>query len=83
MGRFNNMKVRVFPSLNSCLRIHSLLQNNLSDRVPQEHKDNAREKLDRSRQFLTEEYFPEERRDQFIYRGKKVRPSASLSCPCY
>ena len=26
-----------------------------------------------------EEYFPEERRDQFIYRGKKVRPARFAS----
>lgn len=42
------------------------------DRVPQEHKDKANEHYDRSKNFLTEEYFPEERRDQFIYRAKKV-----------
>jgi Family of unknown function (DUF5923) len=27
---------------------------------------------DRGQKFLTEEYFPEERRDQYIFRGKKV-----------
>ena len=42
------------------------------DRVPQEHKDNARGKYEDSKRVLSEEYFPEERRDQFIYRGKKV-----------
>ncbi|KAL0948737.1 hypothetical protein HGRIS_008869 [Hohenbuehelia grisea] len=47
-------------------------RDGLSDRIPQEHKDRANEKYDRGREFLTEEYFPEERRDQFIYRGKKV-----------
>ncbi|EDR16148.1 uncharacterized protein LACBIDRAFT_187323 [Laccaria bicolor S238N-H82] len=44
----------------------------LSDRIPQQHKDTANDKLERGRKFLTEEYFPEERRDQFIFRGKKV-----------
>ena len=42
-------------------------------RVPQEHKDKANEHWERSKNFLAEEYFPEERRDQFIYRAKKVR----------
>lgn len=42
-------------------------QDDLMGRVPQEHRD----RIDLGRQFL-KEYFPEERRDQFIYRGKKV-----------
>lgn len=42
------------------------------DRVPQEHKDKASEHIDRGKQFFSEEYFPKERRDQFVYRGKKV-----------
>jgi len=41
------------------------------DRVPQEHKDRANEQVDRAREILRDE-FPEERRDQFIYRLKKV-----------
>ncbi|CCO29211.1 hypothetical protein BN14_03216 [Rhizoctonia solani AG-1 IB] len=41
------------------------------DRVPQEHKDRANEQYDKTRDFLRDE-FPEERRDQFIYRMKKV-----------
>ncbi|KAG8696444.1 hypothetical protein FRC08_007147, partial [Ceratobasidium sp. 394] len=41
------------------------------DRVPQEHKDRANEQVDKARDFLRDE-FPEERRDQFIYRLKKV-----------
>ena len=28
--------------------------------------------LERSKHMLSEEYFPAERRDQFIFRGKKV-----------
>ncbi|KAF7965517.1 hypothetical protein HWV62_43076, partial [Athelia sp. TMB] len=48
------------------------MRDNLSNRVPQEHKDRANEHLTRGKEFLTEEYFPEERRDQFIFRGKKV-----------
>ncbi|KAH7327708.1 hypothetical protein B0J17DRAFT_680633 [Rhizoctonia solani] len=41
------------------------------DRIPQEHKDRANDQIDRARDFLRDE-FPEERRDQFIYRMKKV-----------
>jgi hypothetical protein len=48
------------------------LAGGLGDRVPQEHKDRANEHYDRAKTFLADEYFPEERRDQFIYRGKKV-----------
>jgi hypothetical protein len=28
--------------------------------------------VEKGRKYLLEEYFPEERRDRFIYRGKKV-----------
>jgi hypothetical protein len=42
------------------------------DRIPDERKDQARGHRDRAHEFFTEEYFPEERRDQFIYRLKKV-----------
>ncbi len=48
------------------------MQDNLTDRVPQEHKERANGGLDHAKSVLAEEYFPEERRDQFIYRGKKV-----------
>ncbi|CCM06183.1 uncharacterized protein FIBRA_08425 [Fibroporia radiculosa] len=48
------------------------VRDQMSDRMPQEHKDRANEHFDRAKQFLSEEYFPPERRDQFIYRGKKV-----------
>jgi hypothetical protein len=47
-------------------------RDGIADRIPQDHKDTATEKLDRAKQFFTEEYFPEERRDQFIFRFKKV-----------
>ena len=47
-------------------------QNGLSDRIPQEHKDRVGDQYDRAKTFLSDEYFPQERRDQFIYRGKKV-----------
>ncbi|KDQ55295.1 hypothetical protein JAAARDRAFT_159347 [Jaapia argillacea MUCL 33604] len=48
------------------------MRDDMLNRVPQEHKDRANDHYERGRKFLTEEYFPEERRDQFIYRGKKV-----------
>jgi len=43
----------------------------LKDRVPQEHKDRARDQYNQGVDFLKDE-FPEERRDQYIYRLKKV-----------
>ena len=57
-------------------------QDNMLDRVPDERKDQARAHKDRAHQFFTEEYFPEERRDQFIFRMKKVcrLPTSSLTC---
>ena len=50
-------------------------------RVPQDHKDKANEHWERSKNFLAEEYFPEERRDQFIYRAKKVRTPFPMIFP--
>ncbi|KAF4574250.1 hypothetical protein EYR40_006036 [Pleurotus pulmonarius] len=47
-------------------------RDNIADRIPSQHKDRANEHADRTKKFLLEDYFPEERRDQFIYRGKKV-----------
>ncbi|KAH9941112.1 uncharacterized protein BXZ73DRAFT_42167 [Epithele typhae] len=44
----------------------------LSDRIPQDHKERANEHYERAKRVLAEDYFPEERRDQFLYRGKKV-----------
>jgi len=48
------------------------LGGGLSDRVPKEHKDRVGDGFGRAKDFLSDEYFPQERRDQFIYRGKKV-----------
>ncbi|KAG9010125.1 hypothetical protein FRB94_004366 [Tulasnella sp. JGI-2019a] len=45
--------------------------DSVRDRVPDEHKDKAREHVEHAKNFLKEE-FPEERRDQYIYRLKKV-----------
>ena len=47
-------------------------KDQLFNKVPQEHKDKANEHSERVKNFLSEEYFPEERRDQFIYRAKKA-----------
>lgn len=52
--------------------MYFILKNGLSDKVPQEHRDRAGDQFDRAKTFLSDEYFPQERRDQFIYRGKKV-----------
>ena len=48
------------------------VRDDLSDHILQQHKDTAHDHLNRGTQFLTKEYFPEEGRDQFIYRNKKV-----------
>lgn len=51
--------------------------SNLRNRIPQEQKDRAQAQVDKTRDFLNDE-FPEERREQFIYRLKKVR--STLHC---
>ncbi|KZT70697.1 hypothetical protein DAEQUDRAFT_667430 [Daedalea quercina L-15889] len=48
------------------------VRDQLNDKIPQEHKDRANDNLERAKNFLNDEYFPPERRDQFIYRLKKV-----------
>ena len=53
-------------------KVRGMRRDGLSNRIPQQHKDTAADYFDRGKQLLSEEYFPEERRDQFIYRGKKV-----------
>jgi hypothetical protein len=37
-----------------------------------EYRERTQDKTNRGREWFTEEYFPEERRDQFIFRLKKV-----------
>jgi hypothetical protein len=78
--KFTGFKVSSFsPTLTES---HVSSQDNLLDRVPQERKDQANEQADRTKTFFTEEYFPPERRDQFIYRAKKasaIRMSVSRS----
>ncbi|KLO12225.1 hypothetical protein SCHPADRAFT_905341 [Schizopora paradoxa] len=43
----------------------------LTGRVPDKHKDRAQAELDNTKQYLKEQ-FPPERRDQIVYRLKKV-----------
>ncbi|CDS81922.1 uncharacterized protein SPSC_00104 [Sporisorium scitamineum] len=43
----------------------------LKDRIPQKHKDLAKEHSDKAQDYLKEK-FPKERRDQFYYRLKKI-----------
>ncbi|EST07143.1 Protein of unknown function DUF4449 [Kalmanozyma brasiliensis GHG001] len=43
----------------------------LADKIPQKHKDLAKEQSEKAQNYLKEK-FPEERRDQFYYRLKKV-----------
>jgi hypothetical protein len=47
------------------------VREGFSERIPQHRKDEANDTLERGRRMLSEEYFPPERRDQFIFRGKK------------
>ncbi|KAI0744977.1 hypothetical protein C8Q76DRAFT_764414 [Earliella scabrosa] len=48
------------------------MKDSLMGRVPDEHREQANEQTNRVKNFLSDEYFPEERRDQFIFRLKKV-----------
>ncbi|KAH9944711.1 hypothetical protein B0H21DRAFT_863006 [Amylocystis lapponica] len=48
------------------------MKDSLTGRVPPEHKDRANEHFNRAKNFLSDEYFPQERRDQLLFRGKKV-----------
>jgi len=55
-------------------------QDNIADKIPQQQKEKVRDKYDHGKHFLTEEYFPEERRDQFIFRAKKVGINLTTGC---
>ncbi|KAF8956220.1 hypothetical protein BDZ97DRAFT_1852748 [Flammula alnicola] len=48
------------------------VKEGINDRIPQQHKDTASDQFEHAKHFFSEEYFPEERRDQFLFRGKKV-----------
>ncbi|KAF5341441.1 hypothetical protein D9758_014751 [Tetrapyrgos nigripes] len=43
-----------------------------SSAVPDQHQQKVKDHAQRGKDFLTEEYFPQERRDQWIFRAKKV-----------
>ncbi|CAG8625632.1 17243_t:CDS:10, partial [Acaulospora colombiana] len=45
--------------------------SNLADKIPEKHKQRARDETQRVKDFFNEE-FPKERKDQFIWRMKKV-----------
>ncbi|GAA5838750.1 hypothetical protein JCM9279_003849 [Rhodotorula babjevae] len=47
------------------------VKNKLLAKIPDEHKDRAREQKEKAKDYLNDK-FPEERRDRFIYRLKKV-----------
>ncbi|EMD37684.1 hypothetical protein CERSUDRAFT_105609 [Gelatoporia subvermispora B] len=48
------------------------VKDSLTGAVPPEHRDKAQEHTQRVKDFFREEYFPEERRDQLIWRMKKA-----------
>ncbi|RXW16225.1 hypothetical protein EST38_g9633 [Candolleomyces aberdarensis] len=48
------------------------IKDGWTERVPEEHRNKLNENVDGTKKFFSEEYFPEERRDQFIFRLKKV-----------
>ena len=48
------------------------MKDSLLGRIPHEYKDHVRDHRDRVKTFFNEEYFPPERREQFIFRFKKV-----------
>lgn len=47
------------------------LQNKLSERIPQENKDRARDTMNKTKSYLGDK-MPKERREQVIYRMKKM-----------
>ena len=49
------------------------MKESIIGRIPEEQRDRAKEHQDRITNFFRDEYFPPERRDQFIFRLKKVR----------
>lgn len=71
VGRLQNLKASVRAEKQSC-NLRLVYQNGWSDNVSQERKDALRDKIEQGRNVLVEDCFPEDRRDQFIYRIKKV-----------
>jgi len=56
--------------------------NNLKNKIPDEHKERAQNAVNETKDFLKDQ-FPEERREQFIYRLKKVVVECQVSFPLY
>jgi hypothetical protein len=50
--------------------------SNVSKKIPEKHKQRAKDEAQRAKDFFNEE-FPKERRDQFIWRMKKVHSAVS------
>ncbi|KAI1785937.1 hypothetical protein LXA43DRAFT_1113109 [Ganoderma leucocontextum] len=48
------------------------MKESILGRVPEEHRNRAKEQQERITNFFRDEYFPPERRDQFVFRLKKV-----------
>lgn len=48
---------------------------NAKDKIPEKHKQRARDETQRAKDFFNEE-FPKERKDQFVWRMKKVHSSS-------
>ncbi|PCH43513.1 hypothetical protein WOLCODRAFT_164502 [Wolfiporia cocos MD-104 SS10] len=48
------------------------VRDQITGRVPEEHRNKVNEHATRAKNFLSDEYFPQERRDQLVYRLKKV-----------
>lgn len=49
------------------------IRDGISERITQQHNDVPHDHLSCWKQFLSKEFFSEERRNQFIYRSKNVR----------
>lgn len=52
-------------------------KNQLLDKIPDEHREKINNAVDSTKQVF-QDAFPEERREQFIYRLKKVRRAERL-----
>jgi hypothetical protein len=48
------------------------LMDRVKNAIPGEHQEKAKDHFKRGKDFITDEYFPKERRDQWIWRLKKV-----------
>ncbi|KAF9256822.1 hypothetical protein L218DRAFT_910995 [Marasmius fiardii PR-910] len=60
------------PAKKRGLNLMERMVGGVKDTFPSEHQEKVKAHYGRGKEFLTEEYFPESRRDQWIWRGKKV-----------